>query len=200
MNHLRWNHAADTNRKTFEEVVTQHLDPLYRTALRLTRGHTANAEDLVQDCLLRACEGYGELRNHEAVRTWFYTILLRTHFNRQRTAKRHPEALACDLTDAEFEQALERWPADGCGISAGEKWPSPQEIRDAIDALDESLRSVVVLVDVEGFRQREVATMLGLPEGTVASRLFRARRLLRDSFAEASAEAGGRHRGSFHRQ
>ena len=199
MKHLRWNHAADTNRKTFEEVVTLHLDPLYRTALRLTRGHSANAEDLVQDCLLRACEGYGELRHHEAARTWLYTILLRTHFNRQRTEKRHPEALACDLTDAEFEHALESWPTDGPGISAGGKWPSSQEICDAIDALDESLRSVVVLVDVEGFRQREVATILHLPEGTVASRLFRARRLVRDSLAEVSADARGRDRRSLGR-
>ena len=199
MKHLRWNHAAETNRKTFEEVVTLHLDPLYRTALRLTRGHTANAEDLVQDCLLRACEGYGELRQHEAARTWLYTILLRTHFNRQRTAKRHPEALACDLTDAEFEQALESWPTGSPGISAGGKWPSSQEICDAIDALDESLRSVVVLVDVEGLRQREVAAILHLPEGTVASRLFRARRLVRDSLAEVSADARGRDRRSLGR-
>src|SRR3970040_227019 len=96
--------------RPFEEVVTQHLDALFRAALRLTRGHTANAEDLLQDAMLRACEAYDELRDPGAARTWLFTILMRTHFNRQRSAKRHPEALASDLTDAEFEQALANWP------------------------------------------------------------------------------------------
>jgi len=170
--------------KTFEEVVSLHLDSLYRTALRLARGHTANAEDLMQDSMLRACEGYGDLREPEAVRTWFFTILFRTHFNRQRSVKRHPEALECDLSEAQFEHALECWPTDGLSSGTSSGWPSLEEISLAIDDLDDSLRTVVVLVDVEGFRQREVAGMLHIPEGTVASRLFRARRLLRDAFAD----------------
>lgn len=173
--------------RTFEELVTLHLDALYRTALRLTHGHTANAEDLLQDSMLRACERYDQLRDPGAARTWLFTILMRTHFNRQRSAKRHPEALACDMSDTEFEQALGEWPGNrlgGNGVGNGQ--PSPEEVNEAIDALDETLRSVVVLVDVEGFRQREVAAMLSLPEGTVASRLFRARRLLRDALTEAA--------------
>jgi RNA polymerase sigma-70 factor (ECF subfamily) len=172
--------------RTFEEVVTQHLDALFRTALRLTRGHTANAEDLLQDAMLRACEGYDELRDPGAARTWLFTILMRTHFNRQRSAKRHPEALASELTDAEFEKALADWPGIGTGHVSGDGWPSTEKVGEAIDALDEALRAVVVLVDVQGFRQREAAAMLGLPEGTVASRLFRARRQLRDALTVAS--------------
>jgi RNA polymerase sigma-70 factor (ECF subfamily) len=169
-------------RTTFEEIVAHHLDALFRTALRLTHGHTANAEDLLQDSMLRACEAYEQLRDVGAARTWLFTILMRTHFNRQRSAKRHPEALACDLSDTEFEQALAEWPGNGLG---SEK-PSAEEIDEAIDALDETLRTVVVLVDVQGFRQREVAAMLNVPEGTVASRLFRARRLLRDALTDAA--------------
>jgi RNA polymerase sigma-70 factor (ECF subfamily) len=173
--------------RTFEEVVTQHLDALFRTALRLTRGHTANAEDLLQDSMLRACEGYDELRDPGAARTWLYTILMRTHFNRQRSAKRHPEALASDLSDTEFEKALADWPGIHVAHGAANDSPSLEDVAAAIDALHESLRAVVVLVDVQGFRQREVATMLDLPEGTVASRLFRARRLLRDALTDASS-------------
>ncbi|MEO5588353.1 MAG: RNA polymerase sigma factor [Gemmatimonadaceae bacterium] len=177
----RWRRVRQpSDGKTFEEVVSLHMDSLYRTALRLARGHTANAEDLMQDSMLRACEGYGDLREPEAVRAWFFTILFRTHYNRQRSVKRHPEALECDLSEAEFEHALECWPTDG--LVSG--WPSIEEISLAIDGLDDSLRSVMVLVDVEGFRQREVAGMLHIPEGTVASRLFRARRLLRDALSD----------------
>lgn len=172
--------------RTFEEVVTEHLDALYRTGLRMTRGHTSDAEDLVQDTLLRACEAYAELRAPGAVRTWLFTILVRTHLNRRRAAKRRPEALACDLTDAEFERALASWSAADDVSRAGEMQASAEDVGEAVDALDESLRSVVVLVDVEGFHQREAAGMLGLPEGTVASRLFRARRLLRDALTGTS--------------
>lgn len=172
--------------RTFEEIVTQHLDALFRTALRLTHGHTANAEDLLQDAMLRACEGYDDLRDPGAARTWLFTILMRTHFNRQRSAKRHPEALASDLTDAEFERALADWPDNGTSHESDNGWPSTKEVGEAIDALDESLRAVVVLVDAQGFRQREVAAMLDVPEGTVASRLFRARRLLRDAFTDGT--------------
>ncbi len=181
----RWRRVKQpADGKTFEEVVSLHMDSLYRTALRLARGHTANAEDLMQDSMLRACEGYGGLREPEAVRTWFFTILFRTHFNQQRSAKRHPEALECDLSEAQFEHALECWPGHGLGSGTSSGWPSSEEVSLAIDGLDDSLRSVVVLVDVEGFRQREVAGMLHVPEGTVASRLFRARRLLRDALAD----------------
>jgi len=181
----RWRRVKEPPEgKTFEEVVALHMDSLYRTALRLARGHTANAEDLMQDSMLRACEGYRELREPEAVRTWFFTILFRTHFNRQRSSKRHPEALECDLSEAQFEHALECWPTDGLSSGTSSGWPSLEEISLAIDDLDDSLRTVVVLVDVEGFRQREVAGMLHIPEGTVASRLFRARRLLRDALAD----------------
>lgn len=183
-------------RRTFEEVVTQHIDALFRTALRLTRGHTANAEDLLQDSMLRACEAYDELRDAGAVRTWLFTILMRTHFNRQRSAKRHPEALASDLSDTEFEKALADWPGIGVGDGTGNEWPSSEEVGEAINGLNEALRVVVVLVDVQGFRQREVAAMLGVPEGTVASRLFRARRLLRDALTDAPSAAARPNHGS----
>jgi RNA polymerase sigma-70 factor (ECF subfamily) len=173
--------------RTFEEVVTEYLDELYGTALRLNRGRSVDAEDLLQDAMLRACKSYGGLRDPGAVRGWLFTILTRTHLNRQRTATRRAEQLASDMTELEFERALESWPTDG--RSASDSWPSPDDVGAAIDDLDDSLRSVVVLADLRGFRQREVAKMVGLPEGTVASRLYRARRVLRDSLADASSAA-----------
>lgn len=178
--------GADAER-TFEEVVTQHLDALYRTALRLTRGRTADAEDLLQDAVLRAFEAFGELREPGAARAWLFTTLVRTHLNRRRAATRRREDLACDLGDHEFEQALAAWPAGVMRDERGDGRPDPADVAEAIDALDEPLRSVVVLVDVEGFRQREAAAMLRLPEGTVASRLFRARRQLRETLLDRSA-------------
>jgi RNA polymerase sigma-70 factor (ECF subfamily) len=168
--------SAVEDGRTFEEVVTEHLDALYRTALRMTRGHAANAEDLLQDTLLKAWDGYENLRDPGAARTWLFAILLRTHFNRRRASSRRPESLVSDFSDGEFEDALARWPA----APMSDVRAPAMELREALDALDEPLRSVVLLVDVQGFRQREVAAMLEVPEGTVASRLFRARRELRE--------------------
>jgi RNA polymerase sigma-70 factor (ECF subfamily) len=177
--------AAD---RAFEELLTEHLDALFGTALHLCNGRLADAEDLLQDAALRAFEGFGSLRELGAGKAWLFTILLRTHLNLIRSGKRRGETLASDLDEAAFEDALAAWkPA-----STPEEVTAANELREriaaALDALDPQLRSVVHLVDVEGFTQREVAKMLDIPEGTVASRLFRARRLLRDELAATARE------------
>ncbi|MFN2431682.1 MAG: sigma-70 family RNA polymerase sigma factor [Gemmatimonadota bacterium] len=170
-----------TQARAFEELLSEHLDALYRTALRLCGGERADAEDLLQDAMLRAFERFGDLREPAAARAWLFTILARTNLNRMRARRRRPETLAADLDEREFERALAAWPGiedpDELAVSALAR----ERLAAALDALEEPLRAVVWLSDVEGFRQREVAEMLGVPEGTVASRLFRARRILRDA-------------------
>ncbi len=96
----------------------------------------------------------------------------------------HLPAVSVVRSAAQFEHALESCPTDGLSSGTSSGWPSLEEVSLAVDDLDDSLRTVLVLVDVEGFRQREVAGMLHIPEGTVASRLFRARRLLRDALED----------------
>lgn len=176
----------------FEEVLTEHFDALYRTALRLCRGHAADAEDLMQEVALRAFRQFHELREIEAARSWFFTILLRTHLNRVRTATRHPEVAIEDLDDTAFERALEAWRVPDAPDRVFDRARLADQLAGALDALDPALRAVVWLVDVEGFRQRDVATMLRIPEGTVASRLYRARRELRGRLPMDRAER--RHR------
>jgi RNA polymerase sigma-70 factor, ECF subfamily len=182
---------TDSPPRAFEELLTQYVDPLYRTALRLAGGRPADAEDLLQDASLRAFERFGSLRSPEAARSWLFTILIRTHLNRERSRRRRPETVEADLDEGAFEQALARWPsATPEEVFAREQLGD--QLRAALDALDGDLRTVVNLVDVEGFSHREVAEMLQVPEGTVASRLFRARRELRDRLAATTHE--GSHR------
>jgi RNA polymerase sigma-70 factor (ECF subfamily) len=148
-------------------------------AVRLSEGQEADAEDLLQETAVRAVQGFQELRDPRAARAWLLTILVRTFHNRVRAAKRRAETFAADLSEEAFEAALEAW----------RPLPTPEEIlvqhdlsarlTAALDTLDAPLRTVLWLVDVGGFRQREVATMLEIPEGTVASRLYRARWQLR---------------------
>jgi RNA polymerase sigma-70 factor (ECF subfamily) len=170
-------------------VFSEHLDALFRTALRLCRGHEADAEDLLQDAALRAFEGYDRLRELSAARSWLFTILHRAHLNRVRSARRRPETVSSDLEESAFESALAEWKPLPSPAEALEAAQLGHRLTRALDDLGAELRAVVLLVDIEGFTQREVAGMLEVPEGTVASRLFRARRQLRTAL-EAPVQDG----------
>lgn len=161
-------------------MLTEHLDALYRTALRLCRGRESDAEDLLQDASLRAFDAYHGLRDPSAARSWLFTILGRTHLNRVRSARRRPETVSADLDESAFEAALAEWSPLPSPMETMERRQLGEQLTRALDGLAPELRAVVLLADVEGFTQREVATVLEVPEGTIASRLFRARRQLRD--------------------
>ena len=160
-------------------MLGENLDALYRTALRLCGGHEADAEDLLQESVLKAFRGFDQLRDLQAGLGWMLTILTRTHLNAVRSKRRRAETLMGDFDDGAFEEALMEW----------KPMPSPEELAvsqaqrdrliDAVDALEPELRATVVLADLEDRPQRQVADMLDIPQGTVASRLFRARRKLR---------------------
>lgn len=179
---------ASRTGRVFEEVLSEHFDALYRTALRLCRWVEADAEDLMQELALRAYREFHQLRDIEAARSWLFTILMRTHLNRVRAAKRRPEIAIEDLDEAAFERALEAWRVSEGPEPVLDRALLADRLEAAMDTLDPSLRAVIWLVDVEGFRQREIATMLSIPEGTVASRLFRARRELRELLQTRSTE------------
>jgi RNA polymerase sigma-70 factor (ECF subfamily) len=164
--------------------LSEHLDALYRTARRLCGGRQADAEDLLQDAMLRAFARFDELREPAAARVWLFTILTRTNLNRLRAQQRRAEMLASDLDEQEFEEALAAWRSAAAPDELTDVVLTRERVAAALQDLDDDLRPVVWLADVEGFRQREVAEMLGIPEGTVASRLFRARRNLREALWE----------------
>jgi len=180
--------SAPGSSRAFEELLSEHVDALFGTALRLCGGHQADAEDLLQDAALRAFEGFASLREETAGRAWLFTILVRTHFNRARAGRRRAESVSSDLDEAAFERALNDWQPAATPEDVLSERQLAERIGAALDALDHPLRAVVHLVDVEGFSQREAARMLEIPEGTVASRLFRARRILRDRLATTARE------------
>jgi len=178
--------------RAFEEFLGEHLDALYRTALRLCSGREADAEDLLQDATLKAFQRFDQLRDLQAGRAWMLTILTRTHLNNVRSSRRRAETLLTDYDDHAFEQAIAEW----------RPLPTPEDVvlsqmqRDnliaAVDNLEPELRTTIILADLEELPQREVATMLSIPEGTVASRLFRARRKLRAVLDGSAGSVRGR--------
>ena len=90
------------------------------------------------------------------------------------------------MSGDEFEQALAAWRPNATPEDFLERKESASMLVTALDDLHQELRAAVVLIDIEGFSQREAAQMLEIPEGTLASRLFRARRELRDALSERS--------------
>jgi RNA polymerase sigma-70 factor, ECF subfamily len=175
--------------RVFEEVFAEHLDALYRTALRLCRGHEADAEDLLQDSALRSFTNFDQLKDPSSARAWLFTILTRTHLNRVRSAGRRAEATSTDLDERAFEAALAEWMPMRSPVEEVERRQLGEQLVKALDRLPAELRGAVWLVDVEGFTQREAAGMQDVPEGTIASRLFRGRRQLRIALEAAAREA-----------
>jgi len=167
-------------------VLSEHLDALFRTAVRLCQGQEADAEDLLQDTVLRAFTHYDQLREASAARAWLFTILTRTHLNRLRAVRRRAELPDADLDEGALEAALAEWVSLRSPAEEAETRQLSERLTQALDELPVELRRVVWLVDVEGFTQREAAAMEEVPEGTIASRLFRSRRQLRMAL-EASA-------------
>lgn len=155
----------------FRQHVLPEIDVLLRVARSLTR-NDADAEDLVQDTLVRAYRSIGRFDGRHP-RAWLLTILRNTHINRNR--RRRPALLGDpDLPPAPRNEPV----ADEC-TDASVDAAFDAEITAALAALDEPFRSVVQLVDVDGLSYAEAAEVLGIPTGTVMSRLHRARRRIR---------------------
>ena len=165
----------------FEREALACLDSLYGAGLRLT-GNPADAEDLVQDTYLKAFRASNQFEPGTNLKAWLFTILHNTFLNRRRRAVKEPVAVESD--------EIERLAADRPGYAQ-----TPEQIllrdtldldlQDALDALPEAFRQAVWLRDVEEFTYAEMATMLGVPIGTVMSRISRGRRLLYERMTAA---------------
>ncbi len=172
-------------RKQFEAEALVYLDALYSFALKLTRAHD-DAEDLVSDTVLRAFDRWEQYRLGSNVRAWLFTILYHTFVSRKRRVD------AREVQLPEDEDSWSAFEAVGDVDPEGRFYDSfvDEEITRAIDSLPEDYRTAVVLSDVHGLRYAEIAEILGIPEGTVKSRLFRGRRILQKKLVSYATEMG----------
>jgi len=172
-------HAARDRIRRFEADVLVHLEDLYRVALRLT-GNAAEAEDLTQDTCLRAFERMDPLRNPAAGRVWAFTIL-RSIFLRR--IERQARSASLDVIDSPLLEAGEVLQDTYEALRPIQDTPLG-EVRQALDRLPLPYREPLVLPHVGGLSYKEISEILAIPLGTVMSRLFRARRLLRTELRE----------------
>jgi RNA polymerase sigma-70 factor, ECF subfamily len=153
----------------FREQVLPELDVLLRVARRLTRD-ASEAEDLLQDTLVRAYRGFARFDGRHP-RAWLLTILRNTHRNRLR--KRRP-----DLLEDEVAQRVPARGEDGREDGTAERALHEEFdpiVREALASLSANHRAVIALVDLDGLTYQEAADVLDVPVGTVMSRLHRAR-------------------------
>jgi RNA polymerase sigma-70 factor (ECF subfamily) len=175
--------SATERRSRFEREALAHLDALYAFALKLARSRD-DAEDLVGDTILRAFERWDQYRLGTNIRAWLFTILYHVFVSRKRRVDAR-EVHAPD--DADGWSAFE---AVGEIDPEGRFYDSflDDEITRAIDALPDEYRTAVILSDLHELRYAEIAEILGVPEGTVKSRLFRGRRLLQKKLVDYAVE------------
>jgi RNA polymerase sigma-70 factor, ECF subfamily len=181
----------------FETLVLPHLDALHYAAMRLTKEQSA-AEDLIQETFLRAYRALHQLTQEESCRAWLMKIMTNVWLNQLQ--KRHREGLALDVYELDLSH-------EDAAVWRHQSMPEAPEravsrkqfcedLDEALQRLPEPFRIVVMLADVEGLSYKEVADTLQCPIGTVMSRLYRARQLLRKAlwvYTRRSAESDPPH-------
>jgi RNA polymerase sigma-70 factor (ECF subfamily) len=170
-----------TRSTRFTEGVLAEVDALYNFAYRLTRSQ-AEAEDLVQDTFARAIAAESQFQADSNLRSWLFRILRNAHVDALRRVRRSPFASADTELEASSEFA-EREPLRGDAEIEQLRGLVAEEIEAALATLSEEARTVILL-DLEGFSEAEIALVMATAPGTVKSRLSRARALLRAKLAE----------------
>jgi RNA polymerase sigma-70 factor (ECF subfamily) len=181
--------GGESEQDRFARLIRQHYAALYRAAYRLTRS-TADAEDLVQEVCVRAYPRLGEVEQLEQPHSWLLRVLYRLFIDlRRRYERKHVRAIDDDEEFVsgepgpaeEVDRALYRW-----------------RIEDAWQHLNEEQRLLLALHDIEGYSLAEIHSLTGLKDGTIKSKLHRARvrlgRLLQreqPATAELAQQRGG---------
>jgi len=152
-----------------------HLRALLRAAVRLARDVSV-AEDLVQEAMLRAWRHFDHFEPGTNCKAWLFRIMLNCWSTRHQQIR---------------QEAIQFFPEQYAEKAADRRVPatrfSAEEIQNSIDLLNEDYRTVLILFAVEGFSCKEIAEILGIPIGTVMSRLSRARAMVKDDLAKREA-------------
>ncbi len=155
----------------FEQRLADCPTLAYRVALGVLR-NPAEAEDVAQEAMLRAYRNFHRLRERDSFRAWLVRTSWRLALDRIRAAGRREHREQVAFAERAADAGVE-------AIAASREFE--RHVAAALDALPEKLRIVMVLAAIEGYNTREVASLLGLPEGTVKSRMHLARKQLAES-------------------
>ena len=183
--------SATKRSKEFESTVLEHVDLLYAVALRLTR-NPADAEDLTQNTFVKALRFHDKFKEGTYIKAWLLTILRNTFINEYRRKARRP--MEVELSG--IEQAPDASPDPDIQYSPGENRREDllelvdDPVRHAVEALPSDFREAVIMADLEDMSYKEIADIMQCPLGTVMSRLYRGRKLLREALEDYARDRG----------
>jgi RNA polymerase sigma-70 factor (ECF subfamily) len=183
---------SSSDKQRFQEEAMPLLDSLYAGALRMTR-NPADAEDLVQDTLLRAYRAFDRFEPGTNLKAWLFRIMTNAYINTYRKKQREPLKVSQDEVE-DFDLYRELKDHDPSLSETPETIVLDSlvdsDITEAIDDLPEQFRLAVVLSDVEDFSYAEIAEIMDVPLGTVMSRLHRGRKALQKRLWELARDRG----------
>jgi RNA polymerase sigma-70 factor, ECF subfamily len=179
-----------TSREAFERDVLPLLKPLARQALRMTRNR-ADAEDLLQDTMLKAYTGFPSFRQDTNFRAWLYRILTNAYINGYRKRQRQPEQYPVDQIPDWQLAATARHSSTGLRSAEDRALDnlSDSAVTAAMQELPQQFAVAVFYADVVGFRYKQIAEIVHAPVGTVKTRLHRGRQQLRNLLADGGRPA-----------
>ncbi len=157
-----------------------HIDALYRSAIFLVKNEN-NAEDLVQETYLRAFKFLREDREISNEKAWLFKILINTFINQYRKEEKEPSLVDFDSTES-FHESIEE-EALMSPITENEAEFNKlldDDVKKALEGLPDDFRMVILLSTVEGFSYKEISDIVKCPIGTVMSRIYRGRKMLKE--------------------
>lgn len=171
--------------QAFETLVRRHQKKMFNIAYRMT-GNYDDASDIVQESFLSAYKAIKTFRGEAKFSTWLYGIVVNHSRNRMRhtSGKTYHEPVSLDQDMSPGHDARPIDPASGDipVIDLMIQKETQKKVQQCINGLEKDHREVLVLRDIQGFSYEEITVMLGLPDGTVKSRLSRARGAIKESF------------------
>jgi len=189
---------SEQTKTWFSRNVKENIDALFGVAMRLTRSR-ADAEDLVAESVTQAWVAFDSLDDRGRFRPWIFRIMHNRFVSDCRRKSVRPPELAYEEQPAEDEEEITSFLLEQSDDFL-KWWANPErelvnrilreKIKQAIADLPEAFRVVVLLVNVDGLRYDEAAEVLGIPTGTVRSRMKRGRTLLQKALWEQAIEAG----------
>lgn len=183
---------SEEDKDRFQQGALPLLDSLYGAALRMTR-NPADAEDLVQETMLRAYRAFDRFEPGTNLKAWLFRILTNAYINTYRKKQREPQKVSSDeVEDFDLYQELKNHDPQFSETPESLVLDSlvDSDILEAIEELPEQFRLAVVLSDMEGFTYAEMAEIMDVPMGTVMSRLHRGRKALQKRLWKIAVDRG----------
>ena len=171
--------GANPSQPDFEQVFLPHLDAAYNLARWLLR-NDQDAEDAVQEAYMRAYKAFARFRGGDG-KAWFMTILRNVCYTMIDKLRKHE-------TPEPFDEEIHQAGGESERQEAFRQKANAESLHDALEKLPDEFREIIVLHDLEGLAYKEIAAVVGIPIGTVMSRLARARGRLRAEILAANAK------------